>query len=400
MTRPARSSLVLDGDTLRVRLEADRVAGPQVVHVDWLRFTLQLRNAPYDLDLMFPEKTEGNYWDVKDSIRERHLAALELEESWSPGGQALAVARKVARYLGPDFSVAGEPQKGHDFYARRWPIVWNDAECGWVGFGASSDSPRQQKQAATIHVNLYGMACTFAERGWRKRMARFIKARKATVTRIDLALDFFDGFPGGLDGIIDGYKAGDWDVRGQRPKCNGAGDWVNKRARSFYVGSREAGKQTNVYEKGHQMYGPESGMPWLRWELRLGNKLRELDADILANPDGFFAGAGDAHAAALALAREFVQPVEVPTRPRIQDETVEAEVERSLRWLRTTAAPSIALAFKHLGDEGFLELVQGKSLPRRLQKYSSRIGDAVSAVADRVFGLACGAAPFTAVSSA
>ena len=46
MTRPAKSTLVLDGNEIKVRLQAERIASESVVHIDWLRFTVQLRNAP------------------------------------------------------------------------------------------------------------------------------------------------------------------------------------------------------------------------------------------------------------------------------------------------------------------------------------------------------------------
>ena len=330
MTRPARSSLVLDGDTLKARLMADRSSGPSAVHVDWLRFTVLVRQAPLDLDLLFPKTIIGkDYWEVQNQLNRRQIKALQAEDYQNPGLQALSLANEVAAILGPDFTVSDTTEKGHDFYHRRWPIYYNDTECGWIGFGASDTSPRQARQAQTIHCNLYGLACTFARPGWRQQMAQKIDEWNANITRIDLALDFFDGKPGGLDGVIDGYKAGEWDNRGQRPKCSGAGDWVNKRARSFYVGSREAGKQTNVYEKGHQMYGDESGNPWIRYELRLGNKLRDLPSETLTDPDAFFAGGSPALAQALELAKTDVQPQAVPVRERLQSETGVAPIWRT-----------------------------------------------------------------------
>ena len=54
-----------------------------------------------------------------------------------------------------------------------------------------------------------------------------------------------------------------------------------------------------MYEKGHQLFGPESGSNWLRVELRYGNKLRVLSSDILRNPSNYFAGASPWHASML-----------------------------------------------------------------------------------------------------
>lgn len=390
MTRPTLSALVLDGETIKLRLQAERASSKGLVHVDWLRFTVARRDAPFDLDVLFPQPLEGNYWDLKEAANARQLAAIQHEEDFSSAGQALTLAREVCEVLGPEFSVSSEPGKGHDFYARRWIILFNDAECGWVGYGASSSSPKQRKQAQTVHCNLYGTACTFAVPGWLDVMASKLDQWEATITRCDLALDFFEGMPGGLDQIVEDYKAGSFDCYGKRPMPNQQGDWINGVARSFYVGSRENGKQTNIYEKGHQLFGADGGSSWLRWELRYGNKMRVLPSDMLRNPDPFFAGGSAAHEAALALAEadleQKTQAQAIPCKTQLANLTVEAEVSRNLRFLDAVAAPSLAAAWQYLGDEGFLELVSNRALPRRLQKFSGQLKAAYERASQRVFG--------------
>lgn len=56
MTRPANSklnklnkacSLVLEGNQVKVRLIAERIETRVLVHIDWLRFTCQVRNSSY-----------------------------------------------------------------------------------------------------------------------------------------------------------------------------------------------------------------------------------------------------------------------------------------------------------------------------------------------------------------
>ena len=54
MTRPAMSTLVLDGSEIKARLLAERTASKSVVHVDWVRFTCLLRNAPDSPNQMIP----------------------------------------------------------------------------------------------------------------------------------------------------------------------------------------------------------------------------------------------------------------------------------------------------------------------------------------------------------
>lgn len=390
MTRPSKNDLVLDGNEVKLRLKAERANTQQAVHVDWVRFTCNLRSAPIpSVDDLFPRVNGVRWADEIDTMERLARVLRELPDTdFAASAQAKTLAEQACEALGPDFSVYPEVRKGHDFYRFRWSIVRNGQECGWVGYLSSGDSPRQHAQAKTIHCNLYGTACTFAQHGFNDRLAAIVETTNATLTRIDLALDFFDGFTGGMERIKADYMAGLMDVNGRRPGCNLVGDWCNGRARSFYFGSKEAGKQTNVYEKGHQLFGPKDDSPWLRVELRYGNKLRVLPSDMLRRPSDFFAGASDWHAAMLREADYLAAPEPVKTTPRLAAETIVAEVARNFRWLRDTAAPSIALCFQHLGNTSFIEeILLNKKAPGRLQKFSS--GEIAGAF-DRAFARASG----------
>lgn len=373
MTRPSKSALVLDGSEVKYRLEAERLASKTPVHVDWLRFTVLRRNAPVvPLKYLFPISANASIWDT--DYREAELERVLRETpdcDFDASAQALDLAQTVALALGPDFTVNPEIKKGHDFYKFRWCIERNSTECGWIGFLSSGESPRQKAQGQTIHCNLFGMACTFAAHGWRHRLADIIEEREATLTRCDLALDFFDGYKGGILAIRDDYNQGRCNVGGKLLKVNFVGDWSDhsKGARSIYFGSKEAGKETNAYEKGDQLFGVDAGSPWLRLELRYGNKLRILPVDMLRRPADFFAGASDWHAAALALAGAVVAAEKVSTVERLPLETVEAECVRNIRWTLQTAAPSIAAAFQYLGVDEFMCFVTNQKLPGRLQKF-------------------------------
>lgn len=370
MTRPSQNPLVLDGEDVKARLLAERIETRSVVHVDWVRFTTYLRNADTpSADLLFPSPNLCA-WD--DDFRKAQLTrvlASVPDGDFAPAAQAFELAGKVASTLGDDFAVALEVRKGHDFYKSRWSIERNGVECGWVGFLTSGKNPKQAAQARTLHVNLYGAACTFAASGWMDRLAILIEEVKGDITRCDLALDFFEGFEGGLDQVTEDYKAGLCNVGGRKLKCNMVGDWINGRERSFYMGSKEAGKQTNVYEKGHQLFGADSDSKWVRVELRYGNKLRVLSADMLRRPADFFAGASDWHALMLTRADAIPSPERIKTMNRLALETVQAEVNRSIRWAMEVAGPSIATAFRYFGD-GFLALCDNKKLPARLARFS------------------------------
>lgn len=389
MTRPSKSSaLVLDGSEVKARLLAERTASNSVVHIDWVRFTCLLRNSPPPAldDLFPPPAVSTNIWDPQYRMLElRRILATLPDADFAASAQAKDLATEVAQALGDDYSVTPEVKKGHDFYRHRWSIERNGVECGWVGYLSSGDSPRQESQAKTIHCNLYGAACTFALHGWRDRIASIIEARDGDMTRCDLALDYFDGFAGGMLRVLSDYQAGLCDSAGKRLKCNMVGDWANHHARSFYMGSKEAGKQTNVYEKGDQLFGVETGSKWLRIELRYGNKLRVLSPDMLRRPADFFAGASPWHAAMLLEADAIAIPEPVKTTPRLALETVEAEATRSLRWFRDVAAPSCAAAIEFLGFDELVAMVANQKLPGRLQKFSlTEIRRAFAPAFDRV----------------
>lgn len=375
MTRQAKSTLVLDGSEIKARLLAERSASKSVVHVDWVRFTCLLRNVPApSVDDLFPKQSFSSIWDDGHRMAEirKELSSLP-DADYAASCQAKDLASTVAESLGQDYTVAPEIRKGHDFYRFRWSIERNGVECGWVGYLSSGDSPRQRSQSRTIHCNLYGTACTFAHHGWTHRLASIIEDRNGDMTRCDLALDFFDGVPGTpdyLSQIVSDYRNGLCNSGGKPLKCNMVGDWANHQSRSFYLGSKEAGKQTNVYEKGHQLFGPDVGSNWVRFELRYGNKLRVLTPDMLRRPADFFAGASDWHASILLLSDQVVIPEPVKTTTRLALETVEAEAVRSVRWFRDVAAPTCAAAIEFLGFEEVYSIIKDQKLPGRLQKFT------------------------------
>lgn len=378
MTRP--NPLVLDGNEVKARIQAERTFSGKMVHIDWVRFTVHTKHAPIPtIEQLFPVRTDS-IWDPQ-TRHERMQKVLNgiQDPEWATSTQALVLADEVAAALGPEFSVFPERRKGHDFYRYRWSIERHGQEVGWVGFLSSGESPRQQAQSKTIHANIYGSACTFAQRGWNDAIAALVDQHKADITRIDLALDFFDGMPSGrtMDSLKTDYMSGAMDVLGKRPKCNQVGDWCNGAERSFYFGSKEAGKQTNVYEKGDQLYGVNAHSPWVRVELRYGNKLRVLSSDMLKRPSDFFGGASEWHAAILTEAQKQFVPEPVKCTPRLAVETVAAEVKRNIRWLLNTAAPSVAAAFQFMGFDEFLDVVSTSKLPGRLQRFSK--GELLSA---------------------
>lgn len=377
--------LLIWGDellSLRDRLTATRQETGTYVHVDWLRFTVFLNRVPLGEQWIPPGvEVSGNYWAHRNAQIARVVNQLKADEQRLPVEVAQRLADSAVLALngphGEEFTVSPAIGKGYDFYRHRLPILRYGEEVGWIGWGSSSDAPQQAKQRNTVHVNLYGTACTFAAPGWRSRMQRLIEHHEAEITRVDLALDFFDGLPGGMDGALDDYRAGACDVDGHRPKCSLCGDWANDddtrtEGRSLYIGSREAGKQTNVYEKGHQLYGIKAGNPWVRIELRYGNKLRDIPADVLSRPADYFGGASQWHADKLtqAMPTHGGDGDRIRCRDRLQQDTARGAASRVVGWLLRTAAPAITTAFKYLPDFDFLKLCESHKLPARLNGFS------------------------------
>jgi len=388
------SPLVVDGENVKLRIQAEREFTQNKVHVDWVRFTCRVRHAPVpDVDVLFPLPVqpsavpydddsrkypidEAKEFQVRLEIAKRvqqraRLSIRDLAETdFSVSAQAYELAVQSAAALGPDFSVDAEIKKGMDFYKHRWSILLSGHECGWVGFLSTSESPRQSTQAETIHVNLFGTACTFAASGWNTRIADLVDETDSVLTRTDLALDFFDGYRGGMDRVWADYVAGSCNVFGRKPCFNNVGDWANGHDRSIYIGSREVGKQTNIYEKGDQLYGHQANSEWVRFELRYGNKKRILSSDMLRRPDDFFAGASDWHHSVLLEAEAIPAPAEAPCTPRLQIQSVQAECARNIRWMVSTAASTLAVAIQYLDGSEIMELIGNAKLPGRLRKFS------------------------------
>lgn len=388
------NDLVLVNNEIKLRLQIERQASSNLVHVDWIAFTVQMRHAPVPtVETLFPssEARSCSYAEARLGLvatekdlereaffrqyhREKIVAMLrELEdEDYTAHTQAFQMAEDVAAILGPDFIANSELCRGLNFYKHRYNIERCGRTVGWVGFLSVAKGARSEAQAKTIHVNLEGMACTFAQAGWREELADYIDDHRGLITRCDLALDFFQGVAGGWARFKPEYDAGLMDHMGRRPKAKAWDEWDGLgEGRSIYLGSRQAGKLTNIYEKGKQLFGAKDATDWTRIELRYGNQKRILPTDLLRNPDGCFAGASAWHATMLGEAGAMAAPLPIKTEPRLPEQTILAECVRNARWAMSTAGKSLALALKHLDFETLLGFVDNcAEMPNRLSKFS------------------------------
>lgn len=374
-----QSALVLEGREIKVRLMAERAARGSFVHVDWLRVTFQLRKCPApSVDVLFPKNIQdptdlyfgsGQRTDLEKVVHP-HLNELTQDELFA-ADRAYELGKQIAQTLGQDFAIESQLLPGRDFYKYRYTLSRKGYPIGWVGFLSASNGKYRTSQDKTVHLNLEGMGCTFAQHGWREKMADFIDEYGGLITRADLALDFFDGLKGGFDRVKADFLSGKMDCQGRRP-AGRANEDLNEKSKgsSFYIGTRESGKLTNAYDKGKQLFGCEDDSNWFRIELRYGNQKRVIPSDILRRPHDFFAGASDWHASILAEHGAQYQAQPIKCTERLQQQSIDAEVSRSVRWFMETAAPSALLALKHLPIKVLDELFEeGKKLPNRLRKF-------------------------------
>lgn len=137
-------------------------------------------------------------------------------------------------------------------------------------------------------LSLPGEACAIVN-DWAALVAFLRDGLAARITRWDGAVDDFDGLRT-VDDAVRWYLADEFNAGGNRPACRQDGNWLtpDTKGRTFYVGRRSNGKLMRVYEKGKQLGDPLS--PWVRFELELHNKDREIPWDVLLRPGHYVAG--------------------------------------------------------------------------------------------------------------
>jgi len=228
----------------------------------------------------------------------------------------------------------------------------NDAfvKVGCICFGGSVMRGRWMLQ-------LEGKGCGLVQ-DW-ESLQDLLEGFNARLTRTDLAADFLDG-EHTVDEAVDMYRAGEFNLTGRPPESDTTGDWLTgEKGRTLYIGKRQNGKMMCVYEKGKQLGDLQSS--WTRFELRLGNRDRDIPLDILTNPDKYFAGAYPALQAILGdIEGERIA-------------TISKEAQISLAHLLYHAKRCYGKAFSTFQKvegctlEGLIESVTVSGIPRRLE---------------------------------
>ncbi|MCY1220926.1 Replication initiation factor [compost metagenome] len=348
--------LVLEGNRVKVLTQGRQVAAAAQsgVIVDYFRFTFKRVNVPHT------RKVPG---DTDDQNLARWFAHV------------------FAQLLG---FVVGVDRPGRDYY--EFTTTIDNA----FGHEVASVSAGGESQRGTICVTLKGEGCTMARAGWEQRVHAYFGEFAPTITRIDLAKDFFEGEVD-ISELVGLYQAHGFSYRNRRPKHQCHGSWLGiddsgeiditevkldcldlrglaarsmfkpGHSRTFQVGMRESGKLFRGYEKGHQ-YGLMSSK-WLRGEVELRNVNRVIPWDAVMEPAQFFAGAYEA--------TNWLCNHPVATRVPTATKVAEASAERCIAWVRRVVAPTLVQITKVMPNEDWLVgLVleeQNRRVPRSLR---------------------------------
>ena len=228
---------------------------------------------------------------------------------------------------------------------------------GCLAFGGEAQGGRWLFQ-------LTGQGCGFVT-DW-ESLADLLESLGARLTRVDLAVDFFEGEYTVDDALCIHECDGFTQPGKMAPKTRIDGDWFGGQdGRTFYVGKAKNGKMLRVYEKGRQLGDADS--EWTRFEVQLGNRDREIPFDVLTRRDAFFAGA---YPALADLVDEAAQ--RIPTcRPDAKLTLAHLGFH-----LKRCYGKVINAMTKHAGATN-AELIEGvtiMSLPRRLDHSSTAAG--------------------------
>lgn len=217
----------------------------------------------------------------------------------------------------------GESRNGRDYYAYTYTI--EDAE----GYEMASVSGGGQMQRESYLFSMKGMACMTAKKGWEVAVHAFASQVDATITRIDLAKDYYSG-EYTAQSVIDAYQNDEFSYRGRKPSIDDHG-LIKGHSTTIYIGKRESGKMARFYDKSHQ-YGIFDEH-WWRAEIELRNENRVIPLDAIINPAGYFAGAYSFCNRIL----EEATPIAVPASLK----TSAGSAERLTRWFERTVAPAL-----------------------------------------------------------
>ena len=145
-----------------------------------------------------------------------------------------------------------------------------------------------ESQRGRAMLDISGSSCGCVN-DWHRLAKFFAQLPAARLTRVDTAVDLFQG-EFGVDDAVEWQKQGLFNCAGREPSTRVDGDWLKRHeGRTLYVGKAKNGKGLRCYEKGKQLGDLDS--KWVRFEVQFGNRDRVLPFELLTAPTDFFVAA-------------------------------------------------------------------------------------------------------------
>jgi phage replication initiation protein len=196
-------------------------------------------------------------------------------------------------YLGNDFNL-------NNFFQRLLPIIGNafapavDRGIGKYGYKRSFALGNSKALFAfggngnTGFLSFSGESCHQIP-NWTLLVNYLETDLDARITRWDGAYDDFEGTRS-VDLALSMYQDNLFNNGGRKPLMDQRGNWIEPdgRGRTLYIGSSDNGKLARIYEKGMQLGIPYHS--WVRWEVQLGNRDREIPWEAVLEPGKYLAG--------------------------------------------------------------------------------------------------------------
>lgn len=222
-------------------------------------------------------------------------------------------------------------EKRWQFYPVSAVLLDREGELvGRAGMGANGES---------ICISLSGAGTRWIT-NW-SLVQKQLTAVKASISRVDLAFDDYDGSRFKVGHMRQIAHAGGFMDRGAPPKCRFIDDEGSETGCTLYVGSK-GHKELCIYEKGKALGMKAS--PWVRAEIRLYKKHGEIPHGVLCDPLAFIRGAYE------ILDQLLLDVCETAcTRIKTDKRMVEASGEAMVAFLRRQVGPSLNLLLEAFG---------------------------------------------------
>jgi phage replication initiation protein len=265
-------------------------------------------------------------------------------------------------------------KSGRNHYEHSARLLHDGADFASVCWGGFS-------QKNTVMFSMMGTGCAQVK-DWSNFVKIFQNLPKAKLTRLDIALDVFDGSLKLEEIYATRNEIAKWrnGKQGRPPAFKPIGDMCEKSrdGRTLYVGTRDSDIYTRIYEKGLQLFlkiannevveDPrnmdfqleEGSHPfklgdYVRFEVEFKAKTTVLPLDALLNPDGYFAGA---YPFAASLLKD-VNPIQ---RLRLENIAM-ADLDSAIKHVRRQYGAILATAAQVYGAQAAWAMLVSNQQP-------------------------------------